>query len=915
MGTSIRVKLTALALLCAVLPCVLISLFAFFSAREALDAAVRTELSDLVSTNTEALSSQIERANNNLGTWSGLHTFQDVLIDDQEGIINAELVRLKERYPLFADLLVTNPNGTVVAASRSGNIGEALAGTDAVVAALDGRPYHGKVAPHPLTGASGITLSFPIFASYDPKTVIGVLIGVLDWSRIQATLRAVPIWGAEQDSGRLLLLHATGGETLFGVELPGLAMPTENGVVPLKGHPGSFLVGTRRDEENGWVLHAMISDAVAYARVDALRNVIAALSVAIILAAGAIGALVSERLIVRPIRAVTGAMRRVSEGDVDVDLTGDKRRDEIGQMLGAIAVFRSNAERDKRTIEQREQALRTQNVRFDSALSNMSQGLSMFDAEGRLIVSNPQFATLYDLPGTLVTQGASLKEMIEHLVGQGLYETPGAERYVLKAQQMAAEAHAWEEAVELRNGRIISIAHQPMAGGGWVSTHADITEKRRVEAQIAHMARHDALTGLPNRVLFRANVEEGLRHLGTHESLAVLSLDLDRFKNVNDALGHPIGDALLREVSLRLLNCIGENASVARLGGDEFAIVQTGARQPNGATALAQRVIDVIFHPFEIEGHHIVIGATVGLAFAATDGKDPDTLLKHADLALYRGKGDGGGTYRLFEPEMDRVMLARRKLELDLRQALTRGEFELYYQPLMNVASERVVGFEALVRWNHPERGLIGPSEFIPVAEETALIVPIGEWVLRQACKDATTWPATVSVSVNLSPVQFRTAGLVATVFNALAASRLSATRLELEITETVLLNDSEATLATLGQLRDMGVRISMDDFGTGYSSLSYLQKFPFSKIKIDQSFVQNLGEHEEALAIIRAVTGMGRSLGMVITAEGVETAEQFERLRLEGCTEIQGYFLSKPRPLAETRGMFDTKKPRRAAS
>jgi predicted signal transduction protein with EAL and GGDEF domain len=351
------------------------------------------------------------------------------------------------------------------------------------------------------------------------------------------------------------------------------------------------------------------------------------------------------------------------------------------------------------------------------------------------------------------------------------------------------------------------------------------------------------------------------------------------------------------------------------LGGDEFAIVQPGLTEPGDAAAIAERVIETLSQPYEVEGHRIVVGATVGIAISPADGRDPDILLKHADLALYRGKNDGGGTYRMFEAEMDRLMLARRNMEMDLRLALARGELELHYQPLMNLASEQVVGFEALIRWNHPERGLIGPAEFIPIAEETALIVPIGEWVLRQACKDATTWPADVSVSVNLSPVQFRAPGLVAAVFSALASSKLSATRLDLEITEAVLLHDSDTTLATLGQLRELGVRISMDDFGTGYSSLSYLQKFPFNKIKIDQSFVRNLGEREEALAIIRAVTGMGRSLGITTTAEGVETFAQLEKLKLEGCTEIQGYYLSKPQPLAATMGMLGKRRRMRAAS
>jgi diguanylate cyclase (GGDEF)-like protein len=538
----------------------------------------------------------------------------------------------------------------------------------------------------------------------------------------------------------------------------------------------------------------------------------------------------------------------------------------------------------------------------------------MFDGEGRLTVSNPQLALLYGLQADDVVPGMTLEAILMRGVHRGTLSGAETKAYASKAREMAREHSSWEYQGEFEGGRVVAISHRPMPGGGWVSTHADITEKRRSEAQIAHMAAHDALTGLPNRVLLRRALEHALEDLAINTELAVLCLDLDRFKSVNDALGHPVGDGLLREVAARLTKLVGDSAMAARLGGDEFAILQKRGAQPSSATSLAQRIIEALSAPYEIEGHHIVIGATVGIAIAPDDGDNPDVLLKNADLALYRGKNDGGGILALFEPGMDRRMQERRALELDLRAALQRGEFELYYQPLVNVASEAVVAFEALIRWRHPERGLVGPGEFIPIAEETGLIVPIGEWVLRQACEDATSWPAAISVSVNLSPVQFRSPGLVAAVFKAVAAAHLSPTRLDLEITETVLLHDSEATLSTLHQLKDLGVRISMDDFGTGYSSLSYLQKFPFNKIKIDQSFVQNLGEREEALAIISAVTGMGRSLGISTTAEGVETEAQLALLKLEGCTEIQGYLISRTRPHSETIAFLDTLGPRRAA-
>jgi predicted signal transduction protein with EAL and GGDEF domain len=361
----------------------------------------------------------------------------------------------------------------------------------------------------------------------------------------------------------------------------------------------------------------------------------------------------------------------------------------------------------------------------------------------------------------------------------------------------------------------------------------------------------------------------------------------------------------LAAASERIRKCLRDSDVVARLGGDEFAILQRGTAQPDGATALAERLLETISAPYQIDDHQVVVGTSIGVSIAPTDADDPDLLLKNADLALYRAKADGRGTYRYFEPGMDSRMQARRALELDLRRALANQEFELYYQPLVNVESEAVIGFEALVRWHHPTRGLVMPNDFIPLAEESWLILPLGEWVLRQACADAAKWPDHVHVAVNLSPLQFKNRTLVGLVVNALAASRLPPNRLELEITETVLLNDNEATLTALNQLRLLGVRIAMDDFGTGYSSLSYLRSFPFDKIKIDRSFIRELTAKDDSMAIIRAVTGLGHSLGMLTTAEGVETRDQFERLKREGCNEVQGYLFGAPRPLHEAEKLM----------
>jgi diguanylate cyclase (GGDEF)-like protein len=445
-----------------------------------------------------------------------------------------------------------------------------------------------------------------------------------------------------------------------------------------------------------------------------------------------------------------------------------------------------------------------------------------------------------------------------------------------------------------------------MPGRGWVATFEDITEWQQAQAQISHMARHDALTNLPNRTLFREQLEQALRRVTRNEMVAVLCLDLDRFKGVNDSLGHPIGDELLKEVARRLSGCIREGDTVSRLGGDEFAIVLAGAKlQIAEVSALAGRLIEAVGAPCIIQGHQMIIGTSIGISVAPNDGSDPDQLLKNADMALYRAKADGRGAYRFFETEMDAQAQARRLLELDLRAALLHGEFVVHYQPIHDITTDRISCFEALVRWNHPLRGMIPPANFIPLAEETGLIIPIGDWVLRTACKDAAGWSQDVRIAVNLSPVQFKNRNLVTSVMAALSASGLIAKRLELEITESVLLQDSEATLAILHTLRGFGVRISMDDFGTGYSSLSYLRSFPFDKIKIDRSFVHELATRSDSMAIIRAVTGLGKSLGISTTAEGVETREQLALLRSEGCDEVQGNLFSSPRPAADVERML----------
>ncbi|ULJ75356.1 putative bifunctional diguanylate cyclase/phosphodiesterase [Rhizobium gallicum] len=545
-----------------------------------------------------------------------------------------------------------------------------------------------------------------------------------------------------------------------------------------------------------------------------------------------------------------------------------------------------------------------QNRRFDAALANMPHGLCMFDADKNLLLCNAGYCRLYDLPETLTRPGTPLWQILDYRQTAGNAPVQ-QEAYFDVVVEAALKGSAASENIVLMDGRVIKITHNPMENGGYVATHEDVTESVRAEEQIKHMAGHDPLTGLPNRTLLREKLEKELALGNGGKRCALLCLDLDHFKRANDTLGHAVGDLLLKAVTDRLKTCLGEGDSIARLGGDEFVVFQEEVQTKERAAALAQRLVNAIGETFIVEGQPVQIGVSIGIAIVPDDGDTADGVLRNADTALYKAKTDGRGTYCFFEPAMDAGIQKRRKLEVDLRQAIAGSQFEIYYQPQVNAGTEEVVGFEALLRWHHPERGLVSPAKFIPLAEETGLIVPLGEWVLRQACKDAASWPGHVRVAVNLSPVQFRSPSLTHTVISALADSGLSAFQLELEITESVLLTDSKTALATLHHIKGLGVRIAMDDFGTGYSSLSYLRLFPFDKIKIDQSFIRELGDSKDCAAIVKAVVDLGSSLGITTTAEGVETTDQLDQVREHGCTEIQGYFFGKPLPFSHVEKLL----------
>ena len=537
---------------------------------------------------------------------------------------------------------------------------------------------------------------------------------------------------------------------------------------------------------------------------------------------------------------------------------------------------------------------------IEAVLTNINHGICLFDGEERLLVWNRRWTELYDLPPEAAHVGSPLQEIMDFREAVGSVPIQSrSDHSAWRVQQRAVNQPSRRD-VMLKNGRVITIHYQPMADGGWVATHEDATERLRAETSIAFMAQHDSLTSLANRVLFHDRLEQAIAQSGRGHEFAVICLDLDRFKAVNDTMGHPVGDGLLRAVADRMSACVRQGDTVARLGGDEFAIIQLELGQPEHAQLLVSRLTEAFREPCDIDGHQIAIGMSIGVAVAPRDGSSSEMLMKNADIALYHAKTEGRGGARFFEPEMNARIQLRHTLETDLRSAILGGEFELHYQPLINVIGGEVTGFEALLRWHRPGHGLMTPAQFIPVAEETGMIVAIGEWVLRSACFEAATWPENIGVAVNLSPVQFEKGDIVAAVRAALAASGLRPDRLELEITESVELRETVGTLTALHQLRAMGIRVALDDFGTGYSSLSYLRSFPFDKLKIDQSFIRDLVTNKESMSIVRAVTGLGQSLNIKTTAEGVETVDQLNMLRRQGCTEVQGYLFSRPVPASE---------------
>ncbi len=628
-----------------------------------------------------------------------------------------------------------------------------------------------------------------------------------------------------------------------------------------------------------------------------LVEAVIGITLVVILLIGPTAILIMHNLLSR-LNRITAAMSQLAQNNTGISLNSETRvADEIGAMAKAVEVFRNNAIAlfdNKKRLEQ-------VNDWLDIALNNMARGLSMFDEKQRLVVCNERYGEIYCLPNELTKPGVPFSRILEHR-RQIVIEADEIEELVAQKQQLMVPRGVEMDEVRLshktHDHRIVEVSIKPLLRGGWVAVHEDVTERHDASERIARLAREDTLTGLANRHRYLEVLNSLTESPKTQ--FALLAIDLDRFKEVNDTFGHPVGDDLLAAVAARLMLVVRGSDLVARLGGDEFAIVLQQSTTRKAATIVARRIVNALKEPFQIGSNRIKIGGTVGIAFSLEDGSDADTLMRHADIALYSAKEKQRGTLAFYDSKIEDHQRSRRILEADLEQAVGLGQLELHYQPIVSLAHARVVGCEALIRWRHPERGLVPPGDFIPLAEETGLIIDIGAWALQEACAAASRWPGNLTVAVNLSVAQFDGPDLAATAAKALKQSNLAPSRLELEVTESLLLSHDDSTLDHLRRLQELGIAIALDDFGTGYSSLSHLRSFPFDKMKIDRTFVRDLHERSDCEAIVTAIISLTSSLNMAVVAEGVETELHLAHVHNAGCDMIQGYLFSKPVPEAQ---------------
>jgi diguanylate cyclase (GGDEF)-like protein len=599
----------------------------------------------------------------------------------------------------------------------------------------------------------------------------------------------------------------------------------------------------------------------------------------------------ADPIAVRVVRHSLHALGRANEVYSIRDL---RERDEAKSRIAELSL----------DLNRTEAALRQRNFLLEVVLRNMTQGMAMYDKDQHLVIANDRYAQIYGVAPEDLFPGMRLRDILQKRIDAGVFAFGSPKAYL--EDRLAPVELANEATHQLNDGRMIAVSQRPMPSGGWVTTHEDITELRRIEAENLHLTQHDTLTLLPNRTSLRAMLDETLIAAGRkRRRLAVLMINIDRFREINDTLGHPAGDALLKAVAERLSAFQRRTTLLARFGDDEFVLVEGVDRPGRDAEALATRVHEHMRKPFAIEGKMIKVGVTIGVAIAPGDGQEADLLLKRADLALYRAKKQERGTFRFFEPSMEKQLARQLSLQGDLADALTKGQFELHYQPLVNLAKKEICGFETLLRWNHPERGMIAPADFIPAAEDAGLMRAIGEWTLREACNEAAQWPAPLKVTHNVSNSQFKSPDFAQSVITALASAGLSAQRLEIEVSETVIWEDREEALAITRRLAELGVSIALDDFGTGFYSFSSLREFPFKRVKIDRGIVGGVTGAPESQAMVRTLLRLGAGFGAAITAEGVETQEQYEFVQREGFTEMQGFYFSPPRSAAEIRRLF----------